>query len=103
MTKPLVRKLLPSPRINIDESDPSSSKSLTVPLLEDGDYCEALSSSQMLNTPTSFRMFFATPIPTVHHYWRKFDDSFMRPVFGGRGFVPLIPGSPTDGSLQQWK
>jgi sodium/hydrogen exchanger 8 len=31
-----------------------------------------------------------------HHYWRKFDDGFMRPVFGGRGFVP---GSPTESSI----
>ncbi|KAJ8440123.1 hypothetical protein Cgig2_003448 [Carnegiea gigantea] len=32
---------------------------------------------------------------TVHHVWRKFDDKFMRPVFGGRGFVTYEPASPT--------
>lgn len=34
------------------------------------------------------------PTTTVHYFWRKFDDKFMRPVFGGRGFVPVAPGSP---------
>jgi len=33
------------------------------------------------------------PTTTVHYFWRKFDDKFMRPVFGGRGFVPVVPGS----------
>lgn len=103
MTKPLIRFLLPSSNVYIDESGPSSPKSLSVPLLGNGDDCEAMLSSQMLATPTSFRMFFATPTHTVHHYWRKFDDSFMRPVFGGRGFVPFVPGSPIDGCPYQWK
>lgn len=31
----------------------------------------------------------------IHDLWRHFDDTFMRPYFGGRGFVPYIPGSPT--------
>ncbi|KAI3881082.1 hypothetical protein MKX03_015712 [Papaver bracteatum] len=31
---------------------------------------------------------------TVHHYWHKYDDSFMRPMFGGRGFTQPIPGEP---------
>ncbi|CAJ1976171.1 unnamed protein product [Sphenostylis stenocarpa] len=31
------------------------------------------------------------PSKTVHYFWRKFDDKFMRPVFGGRGFVPFAP------------
>lgn len=31
------------------------------------------------------------PSKTVHYFWRKFDDKFMRPVFGGRGFVPFVP------------
>ncbi|TKY52191.1 Sodium/hydrogen exchanger 2 [Spatholobus suberectus] len=33
------------------------------------------------------------PTTTIHYFWRKFDDKFMRPVFGGRGFVPVVPGS----------
>ncbi|KAJ1378357.1 Sodium/solute symporter superfamily [Sesbania bispinosa] len=35
---------------------------------------------------------------TIHHYWRMFDDTFMRPVFGGRGFLPpLIPAAASPG------
>lgn len=32
---------------------------------------------------------------TVHHFWRRFDDRFMRPIFGGRGFAPFVPSSST--------
>jgi hypothetical protein len=46
--------------------------------------------------PSSLRMLLTKPTHTVHYYWRKFDDALMRPMFGGRGFVPYTPGSPTD-------
>lgn len=46
--------------------------------------------------PTSLRMLVTSPTRTVHYYWRKFDDAIMRPMFGGRGFVPFVPGSPTE-------
>ncbi|CAL9095091.1 unnamed protein product [Musa acuminata var. zebrina] len=49
--------------------------------------------------PPDLRMLLTAPSRSVHHYWRKFDDKFMRPVFGGRGFVPFVPGSPTERSL----
>jgi len=106
MTKPLVRFLLPSPKHyngEIDQSDPSSPKSLSAPLLGSGLDSEAAFNSYYLARPTSFRTFLATPVHTVHHYWRKFDDTFMRPVFGGRGFMPFVPGSPTDENPHQWK
>lgn len=53
--------------------------------------------------PSSLRMLLTKPTRTVHYYWRKFDDAFMRPVFGGRGFVPFVPGSPTEQNVQQWQ
>ncbi|KAI3749300.1 hypothetical protein L2E82_19907 [Cichorium intybus] len=31
------------------------------------------------------RMLLGSPTSMVHHYWRKFDDSYMRPIFGGTG------------------
>ena len=37
----------------------------------------------------------------VHYFWRKFDDKFMRPVFGRRGFVPFVPSSPTSAADPQ--
>lgn len=45
--------------------------------------------------PTGLALLMRYPHRTVHHVWRKFDDKFMRPVFGGRGFVTYEPASPT--------
>ncbi|KAF2311008.1 hypothetical protein GH714_019031 [Hevea brasiliensis] len=104
MTKPLVRILLPSPKhtSSMLSSEPSSPKSFTAPLLN-GQDLEDNKGSCNVSRPTSLRMLLSTSSHSVHHYWRKFDDAFMRPVFGGRGFVPFIPGSPTDESLLQWQ
>ena len=105
MTKPLVRLLLPSPKpfSSMISSEPSSPKYLVVPLIGNGEETETDQASQNVPRPTSLRMLLSTPSHTVHHYWRKFDDSFMRPVFGGRGFTPFIPGSPTEPNLGQWR
>ncbi|KAF5736923.1 Sodium/hydrogen exchanger [Tripterygium wilfordii] len=104
ITKPLVRILLPSTKQNADKnsSEPSSPKSFTVPLLSNGHDSDIEHSSHNVPRPTSLRMLLSKPSHTVHYYWRKFDDSFMRPVFGGRGFVPYVPGSPLEQSIQEW-
>uniref|UniRef100_A0A5B6Z7S2 Putative nhx1 antiporter isoform X1 n=1 Tax=Davidia involucrata TaxID=16924 RepID=A0A5B6Z7S2_DAVIN len=100
MTKPLVRFLLPPSKhvSTMMSSYPSSPKSFTLPLLCSGQASEADIGSCNIPRPTSLRMLLSTPTNTIHHYWRKFDDSFMRPVFGGRGFVPYAPGSPAEGT-----
>eukprot|EP00850_Spirogloea_muscicola_P011132 SM000068S20564 [mRNA] locus=s68:119990:125089:- [translate_table: standard] len=43
------------------------------------------------------------PAPDVHSVWRRFDDSYMRPMFGGRGFVQLLPedGSTHHGLINE--
>ncbi|XP_047958974.1 sodium/hydrogen exchanger 2-like [Salvia hispanica] len=115
ITKPLVRFLMPSSKdlSRLMSSEPGTPKSFTVPLLASQD-----SDSELFNTtghvtgadgvqqpavrPSGLRMLLTTPTRTVHYYWRKFDDAFMRPVFGGRGFVPYVPGSPTEQSVHQW-
>ncbi|KAK9732750.1 hypothetical protein RND81_04G019500 [Saponaria officinalis] len=111
LTKPLIRLLLPHPKhfssaSTISTTDLGSPKSLGLPLLE----CRGESETDVGNhdghtdrgigRPGSLRMLLNAPTHTVHYYWRKFDDSFMRPVFGGRGFVPFVPGSPTEQSAQ---
>lgn len=58
-----------------------------------------IGTARTVPPPTDLRMLLTAPSRSVHHYWRKFDDKFMRPVFGGRGFVPFVPGSPTEQSL----
>ncbi|KAL7226741.1 hypothetical protein ACSBR1_021753 [Camellia fascicularis] len=102
LTKPLVRFLLPPLKhsSSMTSSEPSSPKSFTLPLLGNGqEDSEADTGIHSIPRPTSLRMLLSTPTHTVHHYWRKFDDAFMRPVFGGRGFVPYVPGSPIERSL----
>ncbi|CAH9080473.1 unnamed protein product [Cuscuta europaea] len=108
ITKPLIRILRPSPKhlSRMISSEPVSPKSFTVPLLlsrEEGSEDNLEGGGRHVPRPPSLRMLLATPSHTVHHYWRKFDNAFMRPVFGGRGFVPYVPGSPTEqNDPQQW-
>jgi len=104
LTKPLIRLLLPSCSNNIVTSftsEISTPKFLSIPFLENvpGFEPEAAGQGHNIVRPSSLRMLFTKPTHTVHYYWRKFDDGFMRPVFGGRGFVPFVPGSPTEQSV----
>lgn len=101
MTKPLIRFLLPigpppkrkNSTANIETSSP---KSITVPFLGGPQDSEAdLDGNETQQRSSSIRDLLITPTHTVHRLWRKFDDAFMRPVFGGRGFVPVEPSSPT--------
>ncbi|KAH8507442.1 hypothetical protein H0E87_009832 [Populus deltoides] len=107
MTQPLIKILLPHPkhqsRSMTISSDPTTPKSFTIPLLGEGqDSLDDLGGHD-IDHPSSIRSLLTTPTHTVHHYWRKFDDAFMRPMFGGRGFVPFVPGSPTErNSPNQW-
>lgn len=77
-------------------SDAGTPKSINIPLLDNQQDSEIDINGQEIVRPSSLRMLLTTPTHTVHRLWRKFDDTFMRPVFGGRGFVPLDPGSPTE-------
>lgn len=84
MTKPIIRWLLP------DETDPSTPNSSSgMPLLQNGHGHEEGGNE---NRPSRKRLP-DTPPNMVHQYWRKFDDAFMRPVFGGRGFVSQATGT----------
>ncbi|XP_039043842.1 sodium/hydrogen exchanger 2-like [Hibiscus syriacus] len=92
LTKPLIRFLIPHPKVTTSmRSGQSSPKSATTPFLGDS-FDDSPKGGQR---PSSIRALLTTPTHTVHHYWRKFDNAFMRPMFGGRGFVPFVPGSPT--------
>ncbi|KAJ6757285.1 SODIUM/HYDROGEN EXCHANGER 2 [Salix koriyanagi] len=100
MTKPLISLLLPHPKDQSRSlsfsSDPTTPKSFTLPLLGEGqDSLDDLGGHE-IPRPSSLRALLTTPTHTVHYYWRKFDNAFMRPMFGGRGFVPFVPGSPTE-------
>ncbi|XP_021817479.1 sodium/hydrogen exchanger 1 [Prunus avium] len=103
MTKPLIRFLVPHSKqtTSMVLSEPNTPKSIIVPLL--GQDSEGDLGSQEVRRPASIRDLLTTPTHTVHRYWRKFDNAFMRPVFGGRGFVPFVPGSPTERNNTQWQ
>ncbi|TYI57378.1 hypothetical protein E1A91_D11G276400v1 [Gossypium mustelinum] len=98
MTKPLIRFLLPHPKPTASMlSDQSTPKSMEAPFLGSGQ--DSFDDSLIgVHRPNSIRALLTTPAHTVHYYWRKFDNAFMRPMFGGRGFVPFVPGSPTERS-----
>ncbi|XP_074339778.1 sodium/hydrogen exchanger 1-like [Apium graveolens] len=104
LTKPLINHLLPSHKhlSRMISSEPVTPNSFFAPLLTNGQDSEADLSSTILRPP-SLRMILTAPSRSVHHYWRKFDNAFMRPVFGGRGFVPFVPGSPTEQDGPQWQ
>ncbi|RVX20973.1 Sodium/hydrogen exchanger 1 [Vitis vinifera] len=103
MTKPLISFLLPPPKYfsSMMSSEPSSPKSFSMPLLVNGQDPDIEGDSHNTPPPTNLRMLWTTPTHTVHHYWRKFDNAYMRPVFGGRGFVPYVATSLTERNAPQ--
>ncbi|XP_027349212.1 sodium/hydrogen exchanger 1 [Abrus precatorius] len=110
MTKPLIRYLLPLPvgpppkrkssMVNVEL--PNSPKSITVPFLGGSQDSENELDGNEIQQPSSIRELLTTPTHTVHNLWRKFDNAVMRPVFGGRGFVPVDRTSPAERN-GQWQ
>ncbi|KAL6210446.1 hypothetical protein ACLB2K_015678 [Fragaria x ananassa] len=102
LTKPLVRFLSPQQHkqsTNNMSSELSSEMSLVLPVLTNREDQKQDSMSGSDPHP-NLRMLLTRPTRSVHYYWRMFDDAFMRPVFGGRGFVPHVP-SPEQNSLHE--
>nr|AVA17563.1 Na+/H+ antiporter family protein 1 [Populus heterophylla] len=95
LTKPLISFLLPRKHTMLP-SDLTNLKLLNLPLLANGQDSESDMNGDHIPRPVSLRMLLTTPSHTVHHFWRKFDDSFMRPVFGGRGFTAHVHDSPPE-------
>lgn len=96
VTKPLIEAVLlrhRKPMVS-DFTDNVSLEDLEVLLLESGDPSNS-NNNQPARRASSLRLLISHPTTTVHYFWRKFDDRFMRPMFGGRGFVPFVPSTPT--------
>ncbi|CAK8539934.1 unnamed protein product [Lathyrus sativus] len=85
LTKPLVRYLLPHhvSRIDTRHEESSGSRSpvgeLDLPLLSFHESTE----TNISRAKESLSMLIESPVYTIHYYWRKFDDAYMRPIFGG--------------------
>ncbi|PHT29031.1 Sodium/hydrogen exchanger 1 [Capsicum baccatum] len=90
ITKPLVRFLL-SPSQSFNNSLISSKQSLARQLLIDRQEPEGEMGNVDFRRLDSLSMLLKKTSLTIHSYWRMFDDGFMRPLFGGRGFVPDAP------------
>ncbi|MCO5550538.1 hypothetical protein L7F22_004025 [Adiantum nelumboides] len=84
LTKPLVEWMLPHHM----RSGSSSSDSNSLHEHEDIDrqfFGDSLPNGNVFFTkPSSLHMLLRAPTSTVHYFWRKFDDTYMRPMFGGR-------------------
>ncbi|XP_043692024.1 sodium/hydrogen exchanger 4-like isoform X2 [Telopea speciosissima] len=80
LTKPLINVLLPHHAMeNNHHQDPDShNDELKVPLRNFEE-----SSSTNFSRAESLSMLIERPVYTIHFYWRKFDNAYMRPIFGG--------------------
>ncbi|WZZ21234.1 hypothetical protein YC2023_122621 [Brassica napus] len=87
LTKPLVNYLLPHDESSDNtgnsrgkQSAPGSPKEdATLPLLS----FDESTSTNLSRAKDSLTLLIEQPVYTIHRYWRKFDDTYMRPVFGG--------------------
>ncbi|MQM21007.1 hypothetical protein Taro_054037, partial [Colocasia esculenta] len=80
LTKPLISILLPHHALenNLSSDTGSPKDDIVVPLLSvEG------SATGILESKGSFSLLLERPAHTIHAYWRRFDDKYMRPVFGG--------------------
>ncbi|PKA51343.1 Sodium/hydrogen exchanger 4 [Apostasia shenzhenica] len=81
LTKPLVSVLT---RKTPDNEQRIPTEDLTHPLLA----LEESSASGFLKATRSLSILLERPAHTIHFYWRKFDDAYMRPLFGGPTVSP---------------
>ncbi|KAK9732614.1 hypothetical protein RND81_04G010300 [Saponaria officinalis] len=96
-TKPLIKAIMGgSARALSDATDIPSLEYLNIPFLGNGGPNDNNDDNDDPEHPQrGLSLIVKYPTSAAHHIWRKFDDKFMRPVFGGRGFVPYEPASPT--------
>jgi len=88
LTKPLISYLIPhheTIKITHREFVPPN-EDLNVPLLS----LEESVGTNISRAKDSLSLLIERPVYTIHFYWRKFDDAYMRPIFGG------LVSTPTD-------
>ncbi|MED6108674.1 monovalent cation:H+ antiporter, CPA1 (nhx1) [Stylosanthes scabra] len=93
ITKPLIEAVLlrhPKPPVSDSTNIPDDLRLL---FLENEDPSDQGNNNQQFGRQSSLSLLIRYPTTTVHYFWRKFDDKFMRPVFGGRGFTRVVHGS----------
>lgn len=78
LTKPLISYLLPNNATNNGRTL-SPKEEMTLPLLS----FEESASENLSRAKENISMLMERPVYTIHSYWRRFDDTYMRPIFGG--------------------
>ncbi|XP_065007224.1 sodium/hydrogen exchanger 4-like isoform X6 [Musa acuminata AAA Group] len=78
LTKPLINVVLPHHVHHGSDQQPKTDD-ITLSLIPPEDSAE----SGLQQARRSLSRLLARPVHTIHAYWRKFDDKYMRPVFGG--------------------
>lgn len=81
LTKPLINYLLPhaaTSTLNRKESK-DISEDMNLPLLSFDESAE----TNISRAKDNLSMLMERPVYTIHSYWRRFDDAYMRPIFGG--------------------
>ncbi|KAG2611060.1 hypothetical protein PVAP13_4KG114200 [Panicum virgatum] len=86
LTRPLITAMLPRHSRALSRGHSTGSNSpkddFTMPFFSTDE--DASGSGIVLEqAKRSISMLLERPVHTVHIYWRKFDDKFMRPIFGG--------------------
>ncbi|KNA07442.1 hypothetical protein SOVF_171840 [Spinacia oleracea] len=76
LTKPLILYLVPHAP---SREAKSPKEDLTLPMLS----MDESTATNLSRAKDSLTMLLERPIHTIHSYWRKFDDAYMRPFFGG--------------------
>ncbi|XP_048336820.2 sodium/hydrogen exchanger 4 isoform X2 [Ziziphus jujuba] len=81
LTKPLISYLLPNSAPNNLSREESKilKEDMNLPLLS----FEESATTNILRAKDSLSMLIERPVYTIHYYWRRFDDAYMRPIFGG--------------------
>ncbi|XAR56755.1 hypothetical protein NMG60_11037342 [Bertholletia excelsa] len=79
LTKPLINYLQPR-NSNNSHQEPKSPKEedVILPLIS----LEASTATNITRAKDSLTMLMERPVYTIHSYWRRFDDNYMRPMFG---------------------
>jgi hypothetical protein len=83
LTKPLIRYLLPHHVTRVhnrnEEESRARAEDMNLPLLS----FEESAETNISRAKEGLSKLIESPVYTIHYYWRKFDDAYMRPIFGG--------------------
>ncbi|KAL8462390.1 hypothetical protein ACS0TY_033427 [Phlomoides rotata] len=80
LTKPLIHYLLPhGGGGNLDREPTISKEDMRLPLLS----FEESAATNLERAKDGLSMLMDRPVYTIHSFWRRFDNAYMKPTFGG--------------------